>query len=53
MIDGFPRGLNQAKLLESRFKEVDLILNFDVKEEILVKRLLKRGIDSGRSDDNE
>lgn len=30
LIDGFPRGVDQAKLFEKKFKEIDYILNFDV-----------------------
>ena len=43
LIDGFPRTLQQGLLLESRFREIDFILNFDVPEELLIERLVKRG----------
>lgn len=53
MIDGFPRGLEQAIKLENLFQEIEFILNFECAEEILVERLLERGKTSGRADDNE
>lgn len=30
LIDGFPRGVEQALYLESAFREIDFIVNFDV-----------------------
>ena len=53
LIDGFPRGIEQAYVREQRFKEIQCILNFDVPEQVLVERLVKRGLTSGRADDNE
>lgn len=56
IFDGFPRTINQAKalneMLEKRGAKVDAVVGLEVPEEELVKRLLKRGKDSGRSDDN-
>jgi adenylate kinase family enzyme len=52
LIDGFPRNISQAKLLESKIKEIDLILDIHVGEQILVERLLERAKTSGRVDDN-
>lgn len=34
-------------------KEFDILINIDVEEDILVKRLLGRALTSGRADDNE
>ena len=56
LFDGFPRTSNQAealdKLLELRKSPIAVMLALDVSEEELVKRLVKRGETSGRSDDN-
>lgn len=56
LFDGFPRTANQARklddLLEKRGSCIDAMLALKVSEEELVKRLIKRGETSGRSDDN-
>lgn len=56
IFDGFPRTIEQAKalkeMLEKRNARVDVVIGLDVPEEELVDRLLKRGQESGRSDDN-
>lgn len=56
LFDGFPRTQAQAKaldnLLELKEAPIAAMLALDVSEEELVKRLLKRGETSGRSDDN-
>lgn len=43
LIDGFPRGMEQAIYLENHFREIDFIINFDCPEDVLVDRLVKRG----------
>ena len=57
IFDGFPRTIPQAealeKILNKRGMEVSLLLDLQVKDEELVRRLLERGRISGRSDDNE
>lgn len=55
LFDGFPRTAIQAReldqLLSNKDTCIDVVLAMDVSEEELVKRLLKRGETSGRSDD--
>lgn len=57
VFDGFPRTRAQAealdKLLEFKNTKIDLVLALDVPEAELIKRLVGRGLTSGRSDDNE
>lgn len=57
IFDGFPRTIKQAeelkKMLAGRGQEVTLMLDLNVPEEELVKRLVNRGKSSGRADDNE
>ncbi|MDP4277198.1 MAG: adenylate kinase [Bacteroidota bacterium] len=56
IFDGFPRTTAQAAALKTMLKihgtEVAVMLNLKVGEDELIKRLLYRGISSGRSDDN-
>src|SRR6185436_16618935 len=55
LFDGFPRTSAQAealdKLLELKKAPIAVMIALEVSEEELVKRLLKRGETSGRSDD--
>ena len=55
LFDGFPRTSAQAealdKLLELKKTAIAIMLALNVSEEDLVKRLMKRGETSGRSDD--
>ena len=55
LFDGFPRTVAQAealdKLLALKKTSIHKVIALDVLEEELVKRLLKRGETSGRSDD--
>lgn len=55
LFDGFPRTAVQAeeldKLLSQKKTCIDVMLALKVSEEELVKRLIKRGETSGRSDD--
>ena len=55
LFDGFPRTQAQAealdKLLNGKNTAIKVFLALDVSEDELVKRLLNRGLTSGRSDD--
>ena len=57
IFDGFPRTIAQAealkKMLAERGQDVSVMVDLDVPEEELMIRLIKRGKDSGRADDNE
>ncbi len=56
LFDGFPRTQEQAKALDKLLKlkkaPIAAMLALDVSEDELIKRLLKRGETSGRSDDD-
>lgn len=56
LFDGFPRTAVQAeeldKLLAQKKTCIDVMIALNVSEEELVKRLVKRGETSGRSDDS-
>lgn len=56
IFDGFPRTIPQAeelkKMLERRGEEVHSVIGLEVADEELMERLVKRGAESGRSDDN-
>ncbi len=56
IFDGFPRTIDQAKslktMLAERGTQVDIVVGLEVPEDELVSRLIKRGAESGRSDDN-
>ena len=56
LFDGFPRTQAQSealdKLLKLKQTEIGVVLALEVSEDELIKRLLNRGLTSGRSDDN-
>ncbi len=56
LFDGFPRTEAQSKALDELLKqkqtEIGVVLALEVSEEELIKRLLNRGLTSGRPDDN-
>jgi adenylate kinase len=56
LFDGFPRTAIQAEELDDLLAQkdtcIDVMLALDVSEEELIKRLVKRGQTSGRSDDS-
>jgi len=57
IFDGFPRTLNQAKSLDDFLSSINLKINatmaLDVNEDELIKRLLDRGKNTNRSDDQD
>jgi adenylate kinase len=57
IFDGFPRTIPQAealkKMLSERGDKVAAMIELDVPEDELMKRLILRGQQSGRADDNE
>lgn len=57
IFDGFPRTVAQAEaldqLLNSMAQQITGMVSLKVPDEELVTRLVQRGIDSGRADDNE
>ena len=57
IFDGFPRTIPQAEalkvMLKERGQDISVMLDLDVPEEELMTRLIKRGQESGRADDNE
>ena len=56
IFDGFPRTVDQARELRKALTDYDervgVMISLEVPREELVKRLLKRGKETGRSDDN-
>ena len=57
IFDGFPRTVAQAEaldnLMDSKEMKIHATIALDADEEVLVERLLNRGKDSGRSDDQD
>ena len=57
IFDGFPRTIPQAealkKMLDERGDKVAAMIELDVPDDELMTRLIKRGQESGRADDNE
>ena len=57
VFDGFPRTIVQAEkfdeILASHSMPISLVISLDVVDEELIKRLVKRGLESGRTDDTE
>lgn len=56
IFDGFPRTLVQAQafeqMLEKRGSKLDMVLGLEVDEDDLVQRMINRGRQTGRADDN-
>ncbi len=57
LLDGFPRNTEQAKLLDKLMSElkdkISCVIQLDVDKKHLKDRILSRGKEEGRSDDNE
>ncbi|CAG2176303.1 unnamed protein product, partial [Oppiella nova] len=53
LIDGFPRQLDQAIAFEKEVSPCNIILFFRCSDDVMIKRLMNRGLTSGRVDDNE
>ncbi|MDO4908960.1 MAG: adenylate kinase [Corynebacterium sp.] len=53
LLDGFPRTVEQAEILEkmlsAKGQKLDAVVNYSVSEDVVVERMLARG----RADDNE
>ena len=56
VFDGFPRTIPQAealkKMLEERGSKVHAVVGLEVPEDELVERMINRGKETGRADDN-
>ncbi|XP_059179688.1 adenylate kinase isoenzyme 5-like isoform X2 [Physella acuta] len=53
LIDGYPRELDQGVKFEKEIAQCSYVLYFDVSDKTMTARLLERGKNSGRVDDNE
>ena len=56
ILDGFPRTIPQAEALQASFERrgmnLDHVIGLEVPEEELIDRMIKRGQQTGRADDN-
>lgn len=56
IFDGFPRTLNQAvqleRLMKKRGDKTAILIDINVPEDEIIRRLIERGKTSGRADDN-
>lgn len=53
LIDGYPREVIQGKEFEEKIGPCTKIIYFEVSDAVMKERLLSRGKESGRVDDNE
>ncbi|MEM9003666.1 MAG: adenylate kinase [Cyanobacteria bacterium P01_F01_bin.86] len=57
VLDGFPRNLEQADFLDGLLADIaqpfECAVNLEVPDEVIIARLVQRGVEQGRSDDNE
>lgn len=52
IFDGYPRSIKQAQFLDQQ-KKINSAVWIDVKDDLLVERLIKRGLTSNRKDDSD
>ncbi|MDR1809833.1 MAG: adenylate kinase [Prevotella sp.] len=56
IFDGFPRtipqGIALSEMLQEREQKIAAVISLEVPEEALIERLLNRGRETGRTDDN-
>ncbi len=56
IFDGFPRTIEQAKalkeMLAKRDSKIHAVIGLEVEEDELMRRMLQRGAETGRADDN-
>jgi len=52
LVDGFPRSIDQAQYFEQNVYETHSVLFYDVPEDLMLERCMKRAETSGRIDDN-
>lgn len=53
LIDGYPRQVDQGIEFEKQIAPCKVVLYVEASDETMVKRLMHRGLSSGRVDDNE
>lgn len=53
LIDGYPRELDQGRRFEAEVAPVERVIYFQVSDQTMKSRIMKRATYSGRSDDNE
>lgn len=57
IFDGFPRTTPQAEALDKMLAEVgsqvNVMISLEVEDQILIERLMNRGLTSGRADDSD
>lgn len=57
LLDGYPRNVGQAHTLNGMLAMLDVplnvVLNFNINEELLLSRIAKRAAEEGRTDDTE
>lgn len=57
LLDGYPRTLDQVRaldeVLEAQGNKLDIVVEITADPEVIVERIRLRGLEQGRSDDNE
>lgn len=55
LLDGYPRTIKQAEFLDSLLKDnnrqLNLVINLELEDDIAISRIMSRGENSGRADD--